>query len=141
MGLCTIDLIRIIKLINSHHVKSMCMLGRQNINTTWDIFLPIIDRFKWKINEDILSEIRGCNTINTYKFFQMFGVDEVHAIDYNEIDQADIIFDLNDNLPDELSGKFEMVLNGGTSEHVSARFLPCLRGGGPRSGGGVGKGN
>lgn len=118
MGLCTSDLIRIIKLINMNHTTSICMLGRQNINTTWSIFLPIVDRFKWSMNEQIYNEIKNCKTIDAYKFFKMFGVKEVHAIDYNEIDGADIIFNLNDDLPEKLVGKFDMVINGGTSEHV-----------------------
>lgn len=48
----------------------------------------------------------------------MFGLKEVHAVDYSEIDGADIIFDLNTDLTDELKNKFDYIIDGGTLEHV-----------------------
>lgn len=48
----------------------------------------------------------------------MCGISDVHAVDMNSADGADIICDLNEELPDELYGKFDYVIDGGTSEHV-----------------------
>jgi SAM-dependent methyltransferase len=48
----------------------------------------------------------------------MFGFEEVHALDYSEYEGADIIFDLNKELPDNFIGAFDYVINGGTLEHI-----------------------
>lgn len=118
MGLCTVDIVRIIKILKTREINSLLMIGRQNINTTWEIFVPIMETFGWKYDKTLFNQINGSNPIDTYKFFKMFGVKEVHAIDYNEFDGADILLDLNADLPEELKGKYDMVLNGGTLEHV-----------------------
>ena len=50
--------------------------------------------------------------------FKAYGIDEVVSLDYSAYEGADILFDLNDELLLELYGKYELVLNGGTLEHI-----------------------
>jgi SAM-dependent methyltransferase len=51
--------------------------------------------------------------------FRSFGFESVHALDYSDFEGAAIIHDLNDpDLPDALHGKFDVVIDHGTLEHV-----------------------
>ncbi len=118
MGLCTVDIIKILKIIKEHDVQSMCMIGRQNIHIKWKEFGAILMSLRWSYDEKIWSKIFNQNPIDTYDFFRMFGVKEVHALDYDEADGADIIANLNEEMPDEIISSFDLVLNGGTLEHV-----------------------
>lgn len=51
-------------------------------------------------------------------FFHALGFDETHALDRSDFEGADVIWDLNEPLPAEHHGKFDLVYNGGTLEHV-----------------------
>ena len=51
--------------------------------------------------------------------FKMLGFEQISVLDCSEFEGANIIFDLNSaELPDELAGKFDVVIDHGTLEHV-----------------------
>lgn len=120
MGLYTTALIKTLQTICGSDIqnKSLCMIGRQNILIQWKPFMKTIKLMGLPYDRVIYDRIKNAYPIDSYLFFKMFGLKEVHAIDYSEIDGADIIFDLNTDLPDELKSKFDYVINGGTLEHV-----------------------
>ncbi len=64
------------------------------------------------------------------EFYKGFGFDEVHTLDVSSRDGASHIHDLNKPLPAELLGQYDVVLSGGTLEHVFdiANALRCLAG-------------
>jgi hypothetical protein len=51
-------------------------------------------------------------------FFTALGATQTFAIDSSSYEGADIIYNLNDNLPAELAGKFSCLIDGGTLEHI-----------------------
>ena len=51
-------------------------------------------------------------------FFQALGGLDVVALDCSDYEQAGIIWDLNCPVPAELEGRFGLILDGGTLEHV-----------------------
>jgi len=121
MGLSSQNVVRVLNVLKEDadiSQKSLCMIGKQDITFDWNDFLEIAERFGFKYNQDILSKIQYKYPIDSYDFFLMFGLKEVHAVDYSEYEGADIVFDLNDELPEELCGKFDYVIDGGTIEHV-----------------------
>ena len=63
-----------------------------------------------------------------YKGF--WGFDEVHTLDVSTYQGASHSHDLNKPLPAELAGRYDMVISGGTLEHVFdvANALRCLAG-------------
>ncbi len=120
MGLYTNALIKILQTAGESDVrnKSLCMIGRQNILIQWDMFMKTVECMNLPYDEAIYNRIKDTDPIDSYLFFKMFGFREVHAIDYSELDGADIIFDLNADLPDELKSRFDYIIDGGTLEHV-----------------------
>jgi SAM-dependent methyltransferase len=51
-------------------------------------------------------------------FFRMLGVRNVHAIDINAYEGADIVWDLCKPIPDEMEGRAEFIVGGSTLDNV-----------------------
>ena len=51
-------------------------------------------------------------------FFRLLGVSDVQALDCNDFEGAEIIADLNLPVSRELESSFDVIIDGGTSEHV-----------------------
>lgn len=58
-------------------------------------------------------------------FLEFLGAGVVGVMDYSDFEGADVIHDLNQPLPADLSGRYTLVIDGGTSEHVF-RILTAL---------------
>jgi SAM-dependent methyltransferase len=50
--------------------------------------------------------------------FRLLGADTVDSVDVSEFEGASLIHDMNEPLPTELHGRFSLVFDGGTLEHV-----------------------
>ncbi len=51
-------------------------------------------------------------------FFEFLGADKIDSIDYSNFEEATIIHDLNNPVPDSFKDKYSVVFDGGTLEHV-----------------------
>lgn len=94
--------------------KSFLMLGKQEMHLH-EAFLDVLFESgiiddKTKFGENELED--------SVEFFKAFGFKEVHALDVSDYEGADIIFNLNDDLPENLFEKFDIVFDGGCIEHV-----------------------
>ncbi len=120
MGLYTTALVNVLQTIKQYGNvnKSLCMIGRQEILIEWDSFMKTVNKMHLPYDREIYNDIKDIYPINTYRFFHMFGIKEVHALDYSSLDGADILFNLNHELPSELCEKYDYIINGGTLEHV-----------------------
>src|SRR2546423_3658059 len=58
------------------------------------------------------------NFVHAKTFFEMMGIKEYYDIDKFEADAPCILHDLNSPIPVELEGKFGLVIDGGTMEHI-----------------------
>lgn len=96
------------------------MLGRQRFNLR-------IDRWssRWKFSKAL--KLVGIDTPisefyqeNNYSetMFRKLGFEELHSLDASPYEGADLIWDLNKPISNELRGKFGLVFDGGTLEHV-----------------------
>ncbi len=50
--------------------------------------------------------------------FRLLGVESVQAMDYSDMEGAEIVHDLNRPVPENLWSRFDVILDFGTSEHV-----------------------
>lgn len=94
--------------------KSFLMLGKQEMHLD-KVFMEILfesglikDKSRFSIDE--LND--------SVLFFKALGFKEVHALDVSEYENADLIFNLNDRIPEKLKDRFDMVYDGGVIEHV-----------------------
>jgi hypothetical protein len=56
--------------------------------------------------------------LDDQQFFKAFGFSTVDSIDYDDFEGATIIHNLNLCIPANLAGRFDYIVDGGTSEHV-----------------------
>jgi hypothetical protein len=62
-------------------------------------------------------------------FYQLLGAKETFSVDYSDFEGASFVHDLNVPFPENLQGRFDVVLDGGTLEHVfnfPAALKNCL---------------
>ena len=120
MGLLASEIVQFLQIAEKRGIegKTLAMMGKQYISLEMDPFLSIIRELGYPYDRALAERISSQKEIDSCDFFKMLGFQEVHAVDYSEYEGADIIFDLNDPLPDSLKGSFDYVINGGTLEHV-----------------------
>ena len=58
------------------------------------------------------------NFVHARTFFEMMGIKEYSDLDKYEDDAPCILHDLNTPVPAELEGKFNLIIDGGTMEHI-----------------------
>jgi hypothetical protein len=49
---------------------------------------------------------------------ECLGVSQVHTLDYSDYEGADLLYDLNKPIPDELKGRFDVIAEAGSLEHI-----------------------
>ena len=121
MGLLTSEIIQILKCKQAYKEKkpSLCMLGKQDILIKWPQFVREINLFGFDYDEQLLKELEEKYPIDAFAFFKMLGFGKVNALDYSDYEGADVMFDLNSHeMPYDLKGAYDFVINGGTLEHV-----------------------
>ncbi len=66
-------------------------------------------------HDPLLAEL-GCLSDRT--FFSLLGFSEIRSCDYSDWESVDYLFDLNGELPTDLAGRFDVVFEAGTIQHV-----------------------
>lgn len=104
---------------------SILTLGRQDIAFTYDALVKNAQEYGIKLcnpGENCLAAkpndaSRGC--ISDECLYKALGFSNFKAMDCSDFESAHIIFDLNKSqVPQDLVGTFDCILNGGTIEHV-----------------------
>lgn len=121
MGLNTIQICKIVENIGDYldKIDSLCMLGKQTVFADLNI---VGNYLKSRgINYDKLFFERNSHTneVDSVELFMAIGISDVHSIDIKADEGADIIIDLNELISDiRLKEHFDLIINGGTLEHV-----------------------
>jgi SAM-dependent methyltransferase len=103
---------------------SVLQLGRQDTFISTDTFLQTFDKWGMSIPSNFEIDVRsnpwlnGQNTVSDDSFFKALGFNEINSMDFVNNENPNIIFDLNQELPNELARRFDFIYNGGTLEHV-----------------------
>lgn len=110
----TVQFIKAVYRENEIKEKSFLMLGKQEMHLH-EAFLGVLEEAGLIEDKNMFSEKEMEDSV---LFFRALGFKEVHSLDVSDYEKADIIFNLNDKIPKELEGKFDMVFDGGVIEHV-----------------------
>jgi SAM-dependent methyltransferase len=94
------------------------LLGRQNLDVTYQGLLELLPRagVTPAVAEGAANQRTGLATDTD--FFRLLGVGEVSALDVSAFEGADIVADLNYPVDASLHGRFGLIFDGGTAEHV-----------------------
>lgn len=114
LGLHAIKWLELIRIRYNIDFTNTLTLGRQYCSV-----------LQLKKTERSLKRIKNIRKIDIFqedgyseKLFSFLGVKNLDIMDYSDYEGANIIHDLNEPLPDELKDKYDVVLDGGTMEHV-----------------------
>lgn len=121
MGLNTIQICKIVEKIGDYlgKIDSLCMLGKQTVFVDLNIVGDYLKSNGIKYDESFFERNLNSNEVDSVELFMAMGISEVHSIDITDNDGADIILDMNDLITDiNLKERFDLILNGGTLEHV-----------------------
>jgi len=105
---------------NKNHVTgNVLQLGRQGMHIAWnqtdrELSKQIFEVFDQETPfETIFSDYPHADGL-----FKYLGADVVDSMDYSDFEQASIVHDLNEPVPNELINKFDFIYDGGTIEHI-----------------------
>lgn len=105
---------------NAKHVaeaENGLILGRQKLHMKprkLERFVSVVNGLGFDITVDDVVQKDGF----TENLFKALGYPRIEAIDFSDIEDAEYIHDLNKPVPPELREKFDIVIDGGTTEHV-----------------------
>ncbi len=100
------------------------VLGRQHV------YFGMGELRKWAAMHDVtlsqakdirlsnIPDLAAKKCIDDHTLFEALGFDVVDTTDFSDYEGADIIWDLNQPVPDEMRGKYDMIVDAGTSEHI-----------------------
>jgi len=81
--------------------------------------IKFIDNFKHQKETNIQHFINhNADNINSSFFFTLLGSNNVNHLDISKYENADIILDLNEKIPNKYKNKFDNIVDFGTIEHV-----------------------
>lgn len=93
----------------------VAMLGRQHLDLSDSRWARAVEARLGYRMQDIITER---DDQFAEPFFQRLGAASVDAIDFSPYQGANFIHDMNDPLPESLKGRFQLLHDGGTMEHV-----------------------
>lgn len=104
---------------------SVLTLGRQDMYFTYSMFESWAAEFDVTLQEPptiTLShnkELAKKGFVSDETFFQALGFSEVASLDHSDFEGATYLLDLNsDTIQEKLRAHFDIIINGGTMEHV-----------------------
>ncbi len=94
------------------------MIGRQELLLSKADLEKNLRRFDHVVSDDDLREMFTGPTHYAEGFLRSLGAREIVSFDASPYEGASVIHDLNQPIPDEPKGRFSVVLDGGTLEHI-----------------------
>lgn len=98
--------------------RNMLTLGRQRLLGDRDVLLSVLRRSGYEVAADLARKIMDPETEYAEDFFRLLGAERICAIDFSDFEGAQIRHDMNYPIPDSLIDSFDLVLDGGTLEHI-----------------------
>ena len=119
MGIDYAGLTQILRLVPQlQSKKKMLMLGRQKMHFDVQHLRNLANLELEKLGTGATIESLTKESDYSEAMWKMLGVESVESLDFSDYEGADIVHDLNKPLPKKYHGKYDLVFDGGTLEHV-----------------------
>ncbi len=96
----------------------MATLGRQGLHANRPALISILRNAGYELSRECERKLLDPTTIYSEDFFGLLGASKITAIDANSYEGAEIVHDMNRPIPECLVSSFDLLLDGGTLEHV-----------------------
>lgn len=101
---------------------SVLQLGRQDVYFDFDVLQSQADRFKVELKRAPIHRVENPWTkrmvIDDQTLFSALGFETVESLDFVANENPSIVHDLNEDVPEDFHGRWDVVFDGGTLEHV-----------------------
>jgi len=94
------------------------MIGRQDLHATREQLLGLVQEYHDVCVDDAPQKMRESTSEFAEDFIHCLGATAVDSMDHSDFEGAALCHDLNEPIPDSLKQKYDVVLDGGTLEHV-----------------------
>lgn len=98
--------------------SNTAMIGRQRLNFTPDEFKAILDQCRVSHCEASVRSVMYDHDHYSEGFLKTLGASNLQSIDYSSYEGATLVHDMNVPVSEELKGRYTLVLDGGSLEHV-----------------------
>ena len=95
--------------------KDVVTIGRQGLHLSQQQLQKVLADFGVPFDTEINAT---SDYLYSESLFSLLGAQTTESIDYSAYENATIIHDMNNSLPPDLKGKFSVVVDAGTLEHV-----------------------
>lgn len=94
------------------------MVGRQILNLDFREFKENLTGFSLYQSDAQVENYLSASGGYAEDFLRFLGAEKIDSLDYSAYEGANILQDMNLEVPDELKGKYSMVLESGSLEHI-----------------------
>lgn len=98
--------------------RNMATLGRQRLLGDRDVLVSVLHRSGYEVPVNLVRKLMDPATEYAEDFFRLLGAERICAIDFSDFEGAQILHDMNFPIPHSLIDSFDLVLDGGTLEHI-----------------------
>jgi SAM-dependent methyltransferase len=98
--------------------ERMATLGRQRLLGDRHALISILNKSGYPVQEHRARRLLDPAEVYCEEFFNILGAKEIISIDVSTFEGAQVIHDMNLPIPDSLDSSFDVVLDGGTLEHI-----------------------
>jgi SAM-dependent methyltransferase len=96
----------------------MATLGRQRLLGNRQALISVLRKSGYELPRNLVRRLLDPTTEYAEDFLSLLGANEIVAIDASDFEGAQILHDMNRPIPDSLVSSFDLVLDGGTLEHI-----------------------
>jgi SAM-dependent methyltransferase len=96
----------------------LATLGRQRLLGSRLELVSILRKSGYILPDALAQRLLDPRTEYSEEFFKLLGAQEIVALDVSDFEGAQVLHDMNHPIPDGLISTFDVVLDGGTLEHI-----------------------
>lgn len=105
--------------IREPFVGPVLAFGKQSMNIRFDGMLEMFKSLGLTPHSEGMADPPPASSyVDFARLLKLLGLGELHTLDVSAYEGADIVADLNVPVPSELIGRFGLIIDGGTMEHV-----------------------
>jgi SAM-dependent methyltransferase len=98
--------------------ERVATLGRQRLIGDREKLVSVLKKAGYAMSKACVARLLATSTEYSEEFFALLGAKEIFSIDVSDFEGANILHDMNQPLPHSLISSFDVVLDGGTLEHI-----------------------
>ena len=109
---------------NEKYAGNVLTAGRQDIYATADNIRKWAEEMEFHLASNLKIHIsdkegfREKSYITDETLFLALGFDKIDSMDYSDYEECTVVHDLNIDVPHEFHNRYDLIFDGGTSEHI-----------------------